>query len=263
MAEDKKSFILYADYIGVVRKLPIEKAGELFLTILEYVNDEDPVVEDLLLEVVFEPIKNQLRRDLKRWDSIREKRSEAGKASAEARKNAKNNQQTATNLTRVELREQTLTNSTVSVNDNVTVTVNDTVTVNEKGGKESLPPLNKDLSDKIMKYFKFNEVANFDKMRDIGAFLRCLQINNRIEYFERQFEAYTEYKKINDSFPHSFKKFLGSHDQMFVDGAWNAENWESKFETEKKINQNGKKISTSTNLRSNQQSDGRQQFGKL
>jgi hypothetical protein len=79
MAENKKSFILYADLISVVRKLPKEKAGELFMQILSYVNDENPTIEDdLLLEVVFEPIKLQLKRDLKRWDEFRQKQSENG-----------------------------------------------------------------------------------------------------------------------------------------------------------------------------------------
>ena len=46
MAEDKKSFLLYADLIHTVKKLPKEKIGDLFLTILEYVNDTNPIVDD-------------------------------------------------------------------------------------------------------------------------------------------------------------------------------------------------------------------------
>ena len=56
MAENKKSFVLYADLIHTVKKMPKEKAGELFLTILSYVNDEQPVVDDMLVDLVFEPI---------------------------------------------------------------------------------------------------------------------------------------------------------------------------------------------------------------
>lgn len=79
MAENKKSFILYCDLIHTVKKMPIKKAGELFLTILEYVNDLNPEVNDLAVGLVFEPIKHQLKRDLKEWDVIREDRSAAGK----------------------------------------------------------------------------------------------------------------------------------------------------------------------------------------
>lgn len=123
MAENKNSFILYSDLIKTVSKLPKEKAGELFLIILEYVNDLNPEPEDILLQIAFEPIKNQLKRDLSKWENLREKRSEAGKASAEKRK------QNSTNPTSVESVEQSLTNPTVSVT--VNANVNDTVTVND------------------------------------------------------------------------------------------------------------------------------------
>lgn len=107
----------------------------------------------------------------------------------------------------------------------------------EGNGITPHPDVDMVLVDKIMNFFGFNEIANQDKLRDVGAFLRCIQIGDKIEYFEKQFDAYIEYKKINDSYVHTFKNFLGSHDQLFIDGAWNAENWIAKLETEKnKIN---------------------------
>jgi len=78
MAENKKSFLLYADIIGVVSKLPDEKAGQLFKIILDYVNDKNPEVEDLLLSIAFEPIKLALKRDLIKYESIKESSSENG-----------------------------------------------------------------------------------------------------------------------------------------------------------------------------------------
>lgn len=84
MAKDKKSFLLYVDLIHTVKHLPDEKAGQLFKTILGYVNDEDPEPEDLLVQVTFEPIKQQLKRDLEKYERIREK----NKKNAEKRWNA-------------------------------------------------------------------------------------------------------------------------------------------------------------------------------
>jgi hypothetical protein len=116
----------------------------------------------------------------------------------------------------------------------------------EKESKENdLTPseLNFDLRDKILKNFNFNEVSNFDKLRDASDFLKCISIGDRLQYFEDQMDAYFEYKKITNGldFIHSFKKFLGSHDQLFLDGAWNAENWIKKLEIEKsKPKTNGK-----------------------
>ena len=79
MAENKKSFVLYSDLIHVVRILDDEAAGKLFLTILEYVNDENPVIDDLTIQLAFEPIKQQLKRDLKKWEEFRKRQSENGK----------------------------------------------------------------------------------------------------------------------------------------------------------------------------------------
>jgi len=70
MATDKKSFLLYCDLIHTVNELPDDKAGELFKHILSYVNDENPVTDDLLIRISFEPIKQQLKRDLKKYESI-------------------------------------------------------------------------------------------------------------------------------------------------------------------------------------------------
>lgn len=75
MAENKKSFVLYCDLIHTVKKLPKEKQAELFVHILEYVNDENPETDDVLLEIAFEPIKQSLKRDLKKYESKLEKKS--------------------------------------------------------------------------------------------------------------------------------------------------------------------------------------------
>lgn len=85
MAEEKKGFVLYCDLIHTVKKLPREDAGELFMHILEYVNDSNPKTENPLVDIAFEPIKRQLKRDLKKWESIKDKRSEAGKRGAKKR----------------------------------------------------------------------------------------------------------------------------------------------------------------------------------
>ncbi|WP_428067348.1 DUF6291 domain-containing protein [Chryseobacterium gambrini] len=79
MAEGKNSFLLYTDIIHTVRKLPKEKAGELFLHILEYVNDLDPVTDDFAVEIAFEPIKQNLKRNLKSYKDKVQKNSESGR----------------------------------------------------------------------------------------------------------------------------------------------------------------------------------------
>lgn len=118
MAVDKKSFILYSDLIHTVNKMPSDKAGDLFKHILSYVNDEEPQTDDLIIQLTFEPIKQQLKRDLKKYEGIKNKRSEAGKESARLRA-LKKEQQKQQKSTSVESVEQTSTNPTVNDNGNV------------------------------------------------------------------------------------------------------------------------------------------------
>jgi len=119
MAENKKSFVLYSDQRSIIDMLPNELAGQLFKHIFSYVNDENPVNDNPMVNLAFEPIKLQLKRDLIKWSGTKEGRSKAGKASAEARRNKI--EQEATNSTNVNFVQQTSTNPTVNVNDNVNV----------------------------------------------------------------------------------------------------------------------------------------------
>ncbi len=89
MATDKKSFILYCDTIHTVKKMTKVKAGELFLIILKYVNDENPEITDPLLDLVFEPIKQQLKRDLRKYEHYIEKQVINGKKGGRPRKDKK------------------------------------------------------------------------------------------------------------------------------------------------------------------------------
>lgn len=75
MAKEKKSFILYADQNSVFQNLPDDIAGRLIKHILAYVNDEQPVTEELIIKIAFEPIRMQLKRDLQKYESIRERNS--------------------------------------------------------------------------------------------------------------------------------------------------------------------------------------------
>lgn len=138
MAEDKKSFVAYADWQSQFNLLSDDEAGRLIKHLFSYVNDESPEfsASDRLLIMAFEPIKNQLKRDLKKYETIKKRRSEAGKKSAEIR--AKSVDQESTNLTSDDFVKQESTNPTVNdtVNGTDTVNVNgtDTVTDNDLKG---------------------------------------------------------------------------------------------------------------------------------
>lgn len=121
MANGKKSFVLYCDLIHTIEKMPDEKAGQLFKHILAYVNDQNPTTNDLIIELTFEPIKQQLKRDLQKWETeIKPKRSESGRLggikSGEARRSkTKQNEANASNAKQNEANEAV--NVNVNVND--------------------------------------------------------------------------------------------------------------------------------------------------
>lgn len=77
MADNKKSFLLYCDLIYTIEKLTDEQAGKLLKHTLKYVNDQNPTPEDILTEIVFEPIKQSLKRDLLKYEGIRVKNKES------------------------------------------------------------------------------------------------------------------------------------------------------------------------------------------
>lgn len=74
--KNKKSVLLYCDIIHTVEKLSDEDAGLLFKHYLRYVNDLEPEAPNQIVDIVFEPIKQNLKRDLKKW----EKRAENSRA---------------------------------------------------------------------------------------------------------------------------------------------------------------------------------------
>jgi hypothetical protein len=119
MATDKKSFILYADQQGVFKQLPDDVAGRLIKHIFSYVNDENPCTEELIINIAFEPIKQSLKRDLKRWEDYIEKQSLNGKKGGRPLK-AKESQETQAFFEKPKKA------------DSVSVSVNDSVNVNEK-----------------------------------------------------------------------------------------------------------------------------------
>ena len=184
MADNKKSFILYSDTLSMVEKLPNEKAGELFKMILEYVNDKQPQTDDLLLQIAFEPIKLQLKRDLRHWEETIVSKSLSGRLGNLKRWNIDlYNKVIDKSLTIEDAeiiasgRKVSHTDKTVSqrvakiaVNDTVTVTVNDNV-IKEK--KEKTKVFSAPTFDEAKKYFNENGYSDaaaqtFVKYYDAG-----------------------------------------------------------------------------------------------
>jgi hypothetical protein len=201
MAENKNSFILYSDSKEVVEALTDEQAGKLLKHIFSYVNDEAPICNDPFVNLAFIPIKQSLKRDLKKWEGKQEQRTEAGRRSAEIRKqNANEAKRKATTVN-----ERSIS-STVSVSGNGSVSgnVNDNVIKKDNRAKRFLPPTQEEIKSYCLerennvdpiKFFDFYESKGWlvgkNKMKDWKACIRTWEKNENVSSGNSQ-------PKIND-----------------------------------------------------------------
>lgn len=118
MATGKKSVLLYCDLIHTVEKLSNEDAGELFKHYLRYINDLDPITDNVMVDVIFESIKQNLKRDLQKWEARAERSKENGKLGGRPKKPKK---PSGLNKNPTEPRKPDKVTVTDTVNDNVTV----------------------------------------------------------------------------------------------------------------------------------------------
>lgn len=161
MAENKKGFILYANWWLWLEDLTPQQKAEWVDWLFNYVNDKNPSMpRDQTLKIVCKMTKTQLKEDLEKWQDIREKRIEAGKKGGLATQ-SKNKQNEANAL-------NGKPNQAVNDNVNVNVNVNDNVNIfkeknNIKKEKEQIKTLTEFLEE-LQELFgmlapKYNDLA--------------------------------------------------------------------------------------------------------
>jgi hypothetical protein len=79
MAKDKKVVLLYCDLIHTVEKMDDETAGIFFKHYLRYINDLNPTTNNIVVDIAFESVKQNLKRDLKKWEERAERSRNNGK----------------------------------------------------------------------------------------------------------------------------------------------------------------------------------------
>lgn len=95
-------------------------------------------------------------------------------------------------------------------------------------GEESIKELRAH-ADAILSYFSLSSDNNPYESNLVCRFVKSLMDTNRLTLFSQQFEAYKQYKDAADEFRHGIKSYLGTSQEMFADGNWNAENWPEKL----------------------------------
>lgn len=155
MAKDKKGFILYCDLIHTFEHLTNEQVGEVTMWILKYTNDLNPEPLNGLLQAVVEPIKQQLKRDLKKFESIKDHKKNSGQLGNLKRwhpdlyEDVVNEKRTLEDSLII-AKNRTATNfiANIAVKDTVT----DTVTVKEKDIKNTLEQRKEIFKDEVMAF---------------------------------------------------------------------------------------------------------------
>jgi hypothetical protein len=178
MAKDKTSFLLYCDQQGVFNKLPDEIAGKLIKHIFAYVNDENPPCDDLLLTIAFEPIKTQLKRDLRKYDDYIDKQKFNGAKGGRPKKDE------ITQITQPFFQEPKKADN---VNDTDTDNVKDIKVKKDVFIKPSIVELKNymleigmaDVSEKWFDYYESNGwLVGKNKMKNWRAAVRTWKNNN-------------------------------------------------------------------------------------
>jgi uncharacterized phage protein (TIGR02220 family) len=119
MATGKKKVIVYTDWISTFNPLTDEEAGRLIKHFFSYVNDLNPE-SDRLTELLFNPIKQTLKRDLEAWEKQQERNKENGQRGGRPKKpnETEQNQNNPVGFSETE------TNPKKGVSDSVSVSVN-------------------------------------------------------------------------------------------------------------------------------------------
>lgn len=111
----KESFILHTDALQAIEKLNMNQRGLLFTALMKYQSDQELPELDAVTDMAFEFIRAQMDRDNEKYDRIIEKRREAGRKSAEARKN----QQVLTSVNHTDTVTDTVTDTDINISLNM------------------------------------------------------------------------------------------------------------------------------------------------
>ncbi len=161
MAENKKSFIGYCDWIEIFEELGDTEAGKLVKHLLRYVNDLNPQTEDREVKLCFIQIKQSLKRDLKKYNSYIDKQKSNGlKGGRPKKEETQITQITQPFILKPKKTDSVSVSDSDSVSDSVSESVSEintnTIPTFEDFKKHALArKTNLDLKDLELKYFSW------------------------------------------------------------------------------------------------------------
>lgn len=183
MEEAKKSFLLHRDLKPILDKLTDEQAGKIMKAIFYWHEEKELPELDFALEMVMLPLINQFKRDAKKWNDIRVKRSEAGKKGGRPR----GSKAKKTNASFDKQKKQSKAKKAVSVSGSVSGNVKKNSTSTASGDAETSDSLvakskRRITGKRLETFLRFWESFAYkrDRASAIDAWLDIPQLTNSL-----------------------------------------------------------------------------------
>jgi hypothetical protein len=195
MAENKKSFVAYCDWQETFEELSDEEAGKLVKHLFNYVNDKNPQTSDKLTKMCFIPIKQSLKRDLKKYEKYVHKQSVNGKKGGRP-KNPTLSQKTQPFIEKPKKA------------DSVSVSVSDTIITIEEENFKKASSKYKMYAEQLFKDNVFIEALSRNQIKDPNKDVCKNTIHKYLKLFLSHLD---EYKHVHDNkkqFSENFSNWL-------------------------------------------------------
>ena len=200
MAIGKKKVIVYTDWIIQFKDLTDEEAGKLIKHFFNYINDLKPE-SDRLTELLFNPIKATLKRDLQSWESKQQTNKENGLKGGRPKKEITEiNPNNPVGLLETQSNPKKGVSDSVSVNVNVN-DIKEILSVRKLKFSETLKPfLGKYSKDMLNDFYLYwtehgerDKKMKFEKQKSFG-------ISQRLAYWSKNDFKPKQQNKIDN--PH-------------------------------------------------------------
>lgn len=214
MADKKNKVIVYKDWISTFEKLSDDEAGKLIKHFFQYINDLNPESDDRLITLLFEPIKQTLKRDLKAYEARCKKNTEAiEKRWNESNTNVVDEVQTNTNVyKRIQPNTKHTDSDNDSDSDNDTeknISVSESAHALIKFIKDKCPqvhkmkyPLTLEESERLVNEYSKSDIAKLFNEMDNWADLKKKTSANKTF---RSWAQRGGVKKLTDQYKHTPK----------------------------------------------------------
>lgn len=231
MAENKNSFIIYTDWKQDFEFLTDAEAGKLIKHLLQFASDENPSLEneDRLLQFAAQKMKALMKKDLKKYEAVVQKRAEAGKKGGVNSGKSRTSKQVEANEANASTPKQ---NERVNDNDNV----NDILLEKESKDDDDKRGENSDQIENAKIFLKEKKQIQMDRL-GMKYKLSPEHLHLKIdEFIEKKFDWGENTWKDETEMSKNFEFWLDKNRTVIVNPykTWNEKDFKAECEKHKK-----------------------------